>query len=785
MAYFVRLDSNAPPSSMKPHRLSAALSLGLCLLDLGFLLSGLRPPRRQPVKLTSLPALDLGKTALSGSGFALDAVYPSTSKPSLQGDVQFFGSWLNSDASLGSATSSWYNLRPNTSIWIAGYPAHPGIALWVEILSGPARETSRLRLATASDPGEHWILEKIPLPNDDLPAKFRIIAVDHSTAPGGWIGFSTPFVPAGASYRDILLPVLRVVCTAAAAIVLFLAPGLLLRGHILHRPAGRCLAFIWVPVPGILGAALLGLLAWAGPAWASGRLISALGIAIVLAFTAYALGKSSVSACTSPAERKALFVFLLLIAVAVAKSVYSVGPVGELYQGSISRTLQVGDRSDSRVPYHAVQLIGLRERPHHALANFFFSPWNFSSRGPLAALSVSPLVLAAGCKVPRTLPEQPWMVFDPEGFMAYRISMIVLASACLLIVFGLSAWLMPEEWANLAFLATVSAPFVLHEIYFTWPKLEAASFFLLAVYLVLNSRWFLAGLAVGLAYLFHPSVLLFVPSLLLLLLFIPAAEAGSVTFSRKLRLWLYQAASICAGLALWLGLWRFINRRHFDQGGFLNYFFQADRQIATLANWLQVRLDSLLNTLVPLNLFLFHRAHYSVNSVQGPSPAVVSFFFQDWTSLPFGIGILFFLCLFPLGYISFKKAPALTISLFVVPLLFFDLYWGAASTGMLREGMHTWFLGITIGTVLILQRFGSTRQRLFHFFSWTLLFRGVELLLMLLLPAIWSRREVLQPRHAASDVLSLLTMFAAVITLAWLSFRASESLRKSSLTSPT
>ena len=507
---------------------------------------------------------------------------------------------------------------------------------------------------------------------------------------------------------------------------------------------------------------------------------STTGLLLFAIYLTFRLTRSSTYAYTSPIERKALFVILLLAAIAIAKSVYSVAPVGELYAGSISRTLQVGDRSDSRISYHVVQLVALHERPHRALAQALFSPWNFSSRGPLGGLAASPIVLASGARVSPLFPDQPWMVFDPEGFMAYRIAMIIMAVSCLLMVFGLSASLMSEEWAYLALLATVTAPFVIHEIYFTWPKLAAASFVLLAVYLILSSKYFASGLALGVGYLCHPSALLSVPGLLGVIALTKVSNQKSLALSRKILVWTSRAAFLFLGLASWIAVWRLVNRHHFDQSGFLSYFRQTDLRAPTAANWFRSRLDSLLNTLMPLNLFLFHRDHPAINSVEGLSPPVVSFFFQPWTGLPFGIGIAYFICLLRIAFLAFKKARRVIILLYVLPFFIFTAYWGAASTGMLREGLHAWFLAVTIGSILVLSRFAYSDQSLFRFVSWALFLRGIEVLLMLVLPSIWSQGVWLRQGFVLSDLLALSVMFAGTIGLATLAFRQSESLRHSS-----
>ena len=698
-AYNLPMDFNPiTPLPRGQRRWADLIYVSLCLLSLAFLLVGrLIPIRRSTLEVTPLRASNRQLGDISGFGFSESAVYPDTHKPVITGAVRFYGSWMGSDTSVGSAHSVWYDVTPEIYIWVAGYPGRPGLELKVETLSGASR-VSTSPLTLKPDPGTSWQMLKLPFQDTDLHGKFRIVAVDKAKSWGSWVGFSTPFVSPRNEPQHLQNQLLMILLTASAAIILFISPGLLLRDLYLRR-FGTLLSFIWIPVPGFIAACILGLLSWITP---TGAVVSTTALLLFGIYLTFRLTRSSIYAYTSPVERNALFVILLLAAIAIAKSIYSVGPIGELYAGTISRTLQVGDRPDSRIPYHIVQLIVLHERPNRTLARALLSPNTFSSRGPLGGLAASPIVLASGAKVAPLFPDQPWMVFDPEGFMAYRIAMIVMAVSCLLMVFGLSASLMSEHWAYLALLATVTTPFVIHEIYFTWPKLTAASFVLLAVYLILSSKYFASGLALGIGYLCHPSALLSVPGLLGLSALTKVSDQKNSSAFRQILVWSSQAAFMLLGLASWIAVWRLVNRHHFEQAGFLNYFGEADRLVPTTGNWIRSRLDSLLNTLVPLNLFLFHRADSAVNSVEGLSPPVVSFFFQPWTGLPFGIGIIYFVCLLRLAFVALKNAFRVTILLYVLPFLFFTIYWGAASTGMLREGLHAWFLAVTIGSILAL-----------------------------------------------------------------------------------
>ncbi len=433
-----------------------------------------------------------------------------------------------------------------------------------------------------------------------------------------------------------------------------------------------------------------------------------------------------------------------------------------MFAERISRTLQVGDRSDSRIPYHVVQLIAARADPHGRLSNLLLSERGFSVRTPLVALAASPLVLAIPVKIPTVMPDQNWTVFDPEGFAAYRIVMIVIACCSLTAAFGLAALFVDEQWAFLAFLVTATAPFVVHETYFTWPKLEAAWFVLLAAYLMIRGRMLAAGLLWGIAYLCHPLALLFAPGL------------AAVVWLTDRKRW-FRAALLLPGISLCLGLWVLVNLHSFNQTSFLSYFQMADGLYDMgPAEWLRSRWNSLANTILPLYLFLKHSDHPSINSLYQPSAPVVRFNFQYWNTLPFGVGLTYFFFMLRLLYSAAGKARSWLLLVFVVPFLCFTIYWGFGSAGMLREGLHPLVLGLLIFSVVL---WAQMRQSQFATACcYCLLLRGLETASMLLLPSLLASYQWISSQFVLSDCLAVVTMLACVSYLAIVTFRQASLL---------
>ena len=211
--------------------------------------------------------------------------------------------------------------------------------------------------------------------------------------------------------------------------------------------------------------------------------------------------------------------------------------------------------------------------------------------------------MMSGGRPPLVVGAETWLPFDPQGFMAYRLAMMTFAATAFMSLWTLTARIAGDKAARLAVLLAATTPFLVHEIWFTWPKMLTASLVLLAAASVLERRPLVAGLLVGVGYLVHPLALLSVPVLLLLALW---PRAGR----RLHRPLLMPAIMLAFGLGVFLITWRLANGSHYTQSAFLDYLKQAGstRTLSgtpvTLGAWISDRLVSLGNTLVPLRLVL-------------------------------------------------------------------------------------------------------------------------------------------------------------------------------------
>jgi hypothetical protein len=157
----------------------------------------------------------------------------------------------------------------------------------------------------------------------------------------------------------------------------------------------------------------------------------------------------------------------------------------------------------------------------------------------------------------------------------------------------------------------------------------------------------------------------------------------------------------------------------------------------------------------------------------GHSPAVVHFFFQYWTGLPFGLGVLFFPLLLIGLWQAMRRWPWAITAVVIVPFVIFAVYWGASSTGMLREGLQAWVLTLLI-VVAVEQCLGR--------FSWLrhaslrglLALRSVEILLVAMLPTIVTRHRVYQQQFRLTDLVAVGAIFLSCGFLGWLVLRGSR-----------
>jgi len=595
--------------------------------------------------------------------------------------------------------------------------------------------------------------------------KAVMLALLALAAAGGLLGgFAKPPETVFGDRSGQLVDLIRVACTAALAWVLLLGPGIAWRAFAGRHDVG--LGFL--PLPGLALLVLTGGLAWAlaGSSDAYAVSLAVLG-PVLAALLAAVLLWPGPEGMLAPEERRVLMVVGSLFGLATARALWSLGPDGELFAGQISRTFEVGSRPDSRIPFHVVQLVAHGTGPYSELGASYFSPYNFSSRGPLAGIAEAPLVLLSGGKPPATMPEQGWAPFDAQGFMAFRLAAMAFSCTALLSLWTLTRRLAGSRAAQLAVLLAATAPVILHETWYTWPKLLAASFVLLAATCLISGRPLRAGALVGIGYLVHPMALLSVPALLLVALW-PLAGA------RLKRPRLAPALWLLLGIGAFALLWRLANGGHYQQDGFIDYITEAGPGIRASpwgdpGVWFSHRLESLGDTVVPMMLAIFHGDNTSINLIGGTSPLLIHISFQYWNTLPFGVAIVFFPLLLASLWRAWRRWMWPVTVAVLVPFLTFLAYWGSFTTGLLPEGLQAWVL-VLFAVVAIQQ---STTG-----FPWlrstpvraVLCLRTVEVLAVAFAPTLATRDELVSAGYDVTDsvaVLAMLGFWACLLALVW------------------
>lgn len=552
-----------------------------------------------------------------------------------------------------------------------------------------------------------------------------------------------------------LLDLVRLGTTVALALGLLLGPGTAIR-VLSDREEPFGLAFL--PLPGLILLTLAGTLAWVLGGASDPRAICCAVMLPVLAGSGAIVLALADGPIFSPEERRTLLTVGCVLGIAIGRALWSLGPEGELYAGTVSKTLEVGDRSDSRISFIISQLIAHHEGPYGPLGTYLFAPYNFSSRGPVPGLASAPVVMMTGGHPSAAYPETPWTPFDREGFVAYRVAMMTFAATAFLGLWDLLRRLAGFRVARFGLLLAATTPFLVHEVWFTWPKLLAASLTLMALICVIERRYLFAGLLAGFGSLMHPVALVAIPVLALVALW---PLRGAVLKRPRIG----GLALMVVGLVAIPLIWRLANGSNYDQNQFLEYLKQAGFNLhPSLGAWLEFRLHSLADTVVPFFPWLFDGHNVSLNVVGGISPGVVHFFFQYATTIPFGFGIVFLPMLLVSLWRALRRWPWPTLALVVLPFVGFLVYWGASDSGMMREGLQFWALCV-IAVVACEQgaeRFGwlgSLPARL------VLVIRAVEVVAMAVVPTIATRGEVLSAIYWPTDLvaLALIVGFAAIL----------------------
>jgi len=595
--------------------------------------------------------------------------------------------------------------------------------------------------------------------------KATMLALCALAALGCLLGiFDPPSLGSHATHKQEAMDLLRVLTTTALAIVLLLGPGAAWRAL-----GTRRISLAVVPLPGLALLALTGLAAWllAGTVDVKTTSFAILGPALGLIVGVLASVEEEIF---DREEQRTLLLTSLALALGIARALWSLGPEGEMFEGSVSRTLQPEGRPDSQTSYLVVRMLIHGESPHGTIGLETFAPYDFSSRGPIPGMASAPIVLMSGGRPELTTSAAPWQPFDGQGFMAFRIAMMTFTCTAFLALWQLVRKLGGAKAARFALLLGVSTPFLIDDLMFTWPKLLAAAFVLLAMLWVLERRPLRAGLSVGAGYLMHPSALVGLVSIGPIALW--PAKGPDFRWPEWRRPRLLTVVLLGIGVAVFVEFWKLFNGSHFQQNGFLEYLGWASiwNTHPSVAQWLDFRWASFAGTVIPFFTPIFHPHTEWNNRLAGQSPGVVHVFDQYWTNLAFGLGLLFYPLLLSSLWRSLRRWPWPILMTIVVPFFFFVVYWGFNLTGLLREGLQYWVLLVVAAVALDQAARG---------FPWL---RSIPVRLILCVRAIevfavmvaltWGTRglKLTNPLYTLSDTVALAAMVglaALLIVVVW------------------
>jgi len=618
--------------------------------------------------------------------FKLNRVDPNTEGHQRPTEVDSRGCWSATPRAFGTHETGWYEAKDKFILVVAGFPSAPGNRLEIEFSAGRGQtEVIPFRAPNPQNTWEPWYLAA-----PKGASSFRVRAVNSAGGPNAWFAFSEPFAPRMPFDWQVLAD-LQLMCTTCLALALICGPCLVIVARC-GRNDGAIFAYSIVAGPLLM--ASIGGLCWALGGWIAPQAIARVCVGCVLVW----LGRQlylhrAAGLCKSSGIWATITASALIVCFGVAKANMSVGPPGELYGGTVSRSLEVGGHSDSRIAYHVVQLVAHHLAPFGQQATGYFGSWSFAARGPLAGLVAAPLVLATGALVPDDMPDQPWRPFDRQGFATYRIALMTLASLAGWAFFAVTAAITAPKWGALAAAVALLTPFFVHETYFTWPKLIASGMSLVAFLLIHRRKPAWAGLGFGIGYLFHPLILLMGPFLLLWSGAV-GAPSGVPVWKRLLQPSTFGFAALACILP-WQVVGRFAPSGS-TQAVFFTYFQGADEQPATWPTWWASRWQNFANTFLPFHLLSVDPNHESINSVYAPSPWWVHSGFLYWNTLPFAVGLpAFVLLAAAIGRMTFST-PRITAVWLYGPAAFLVAYWGVADTGLMRHCGQPLFVSFVV-----------------------------------------------------------------------------------------
>lgn len=105
-----------------------------------------------------------------------------------QDGLAFFSSWAENGKKTGGLISAPFIAPPHVGLFIAGYPLHPDINVYLEQIG-----TDQKLFFALFNPGENWREIAVTLSPKWRQTPVRIISIDNTDESQGWLGVSSPY----------------------------------------------------------------------------------------------------------------------------------------------------------------------------------------------------------------------------------------------------------------------------------------------------------------------------------------------------------------------------------------------------------------------------------------------------------------------------------------------------------------------------------------------------------------------------------------------------------------
>lgn len=438
-----------------------------------------------------------------------------------------------------------------------------------------------------------------------------------------------------------------------------------------------------LPVPGLIILSAFGLFIWLvhpGHALLIGQLLryAILITSIVVVW----LRRSRLYLPASWRLPAGLYVLLVLVAFIYSFPIFNV--TQEWYAHTHWESRMAASPPDSAIPFQT-GVYFLHGHNGKELARDYFGDWSVASRGPLVPL-VNTSTLDMMKFKPHDPPQStPNSQFDVEGYFIGRLNGIVTNALIILAAGALLSRLESSPSAiRFGLLWLACTPFVFINVGFTWPKLAAAYFLILAFTDVLADRSRQRiGVWSALAYFSHPvGGLFFLPIVLLEALRSRASplKHPRIEFLESI---IGQSFWIVLFIAPWLMYKLYLNQ----SDPLLRYVLGDGRGTLTAMSprsWLTARYRNITLTLIPFNFWF---EPYMRSWVGGPLSDWVRWAIQNAKTLPAGLGfglMWFYYNPFSIRPRDLMSRQFLQVAVFVTFVLML-IYWGYSSDGLGRD----------------------------------------------------------------------------------------------------